>query len=346
MRKKAFDTFPMNLTEAQIERAVCDGAERLLGRASDEMRARFADASPDRAALVARLRAVLAKYMLRSSSDAPSASQVATPISMEAVAKFLDELHADDLCLVIACECGDDAAWSDLMERFGATIRSAARGSSANAEAAEELTQSIWAELYGLRARATGGTTGKLAHYSGRGSLGGWLRAVVGQLAIDRHRQSARFVQMETEADTERSAHEQEMKHGATQFTTALNPEHDYAAREAAAVLHAALAQSLQELRPEDRLLIKLYYFDNLRLREAGAVLGVHEATASRRLTNLHKQVRRSVTSVLIEKYGWTQAEVERSLEETAATLDGDLSRLLTNDKPPEKTATTRREAV
>ena len=40
-----------------------------------------------------------------------------------------------------------------------------------------------------------------LAYYSGRGSLGGWLRAVVSQLAIDEFRKQSKFVQIEEDRE-------------------------------------------------------------------------------------------------------------------------------------------------
>jgi len=62
--------------------------------------------------------------------------------------------------------------------------------------------------LHGLKVREDGKPAGKLAYYSGAGSLGGWLRAVVGQLAIDQHRRQSRLVQTEEDADLERMAHD------------------------------------------------------------------------------------------------------------------------------------------
>src|SRR6185312_16526282 len=90
--------------------------------------------------------------------------------------EFLDGLHADDLLLVMACEAGDQSAWSELFEGYGATVRSAARSTSSNEAMAEDVAQSIWAELPGLKMREDGRPSGKLAYYSGAGSLGGWLR--------------------------------------------------------------------------------------------------------------------------------------------------------------------------
>src|SRR5436305_13261970 len=113
----------------------------------------------------------------------------------------MDGLHADDLCLIVACERGDQQAWSDLVAQFGTTVRSAARSAAGNEDAAEDLAQSIWAELHGLRLRKDGRPASKLAYYSGRGSLAGWLRAVVAQLAVDQHRKSARLVQTADDAE-------------------------------------------------------------------------------------------------------------------------------------------------
>ena len=194
---------------------------------------------------------------------------------------------------------------------------------------AEDLAQSIWAELHGLKIRDDGQPTGKLAYYSGAGSLGGWLRAVVGQLAIDRHRKEARLVHPEEDADLDRLSRESEQESDGRVFHSLPTPEETLAKNLAGAAVEKALGRALQELEDEDRLLVKLYYFDGLRLREAGAVLGVHEATASRRLTRIHGDVRKRVETILVNENGWTQAEATRSLSQVAATLQMDVEPLL-----------------
>lgn len=302
----------------------------MLARASDA-HALEADA------LVPRVRAALEKYLLSTEPDAPAT----------VVNEFIDALHADDLCLIVACERGDQSAWSDLVERFGATVRSAARQAASNEDAAEDLAQSIWGELHGLRVRDDGRPAGKIAYYSGRGSLGGWLRAVVGQLAIDQHRKSARLVQTEEDADFDRLARDSQRGDESFSTTTtasAPDPERALSENRAARDVEAALALAVGELGAEDRLLVKLYYFDGLRLREAGAVLGVHEATASRRLTRVHAEVRRRVEAILIKEHGWTQSETARSLAEAAAHLDSDLELMLTTDASASEKRTQRGE--
>jgi len=296
----------------QIQKLLSAGAKRLLARASDCR-------SLDSQGLEARIRAALEKYLLRDDEDA----------SDQSIAEFIDGLQADDLCLIVACERGEETAWSDLVERFTPTVRSAARAASGNEEGAEDLAQSIWAELYGLRVREDGKPASKLAYYSGRGSLAGWLRAVVAQLAIDQHRKQSRTIQTEEDADFDRLSRDGD--DGRERFLAAgtVNPERAVSDKLAGADIQDALARSMAELSAEDRLLVKLYYIDGLRLREAGAVLGVHEATASRRLTKIHGQLRDRVESILIKDRGWTKAETKRSFAELALHLDADVEPML-----------------
>lgn len=302
----------MESISREIQTLVNEGAARLLTRAGDSR-------SLARDSLAPRISAAVEKYLLKNNPNTPKAE----------ISKFIDEMQADDLCLIIACESGDENAWNDLVERFTATVRSAARSASSNEDAAEDLAQSIWAELYGLRTKKDGKPASKLAYYSGRGSLAGWLRAVVAQLAVDVFRKQSRLVQTEEDTDLDRLAHDSNIGEGQPVLAGIPTPEESMSNRFAQTDMQQALNRAVQELAAEDRLLVKLYYFDNLRLREAGAVLGVHEATASRRLTRIQTDLRRRVAKILIDERGWTQAETEKSFAEVAQHLDTDLEGLL-----------------
>lgn len=305
----------MPATSSDIETVVNQAAERLLSRAADSR-------ALTPAALVPRLIVSVEKYLLRHDPN----------VSQQEVASFIDEMQADDLCLIVGCEAGDETAWNDLVERFSATVRSAARSASSNEDAAEDLGQSIWAELYGLRNRKDGKPASKLAYYSGRGSLAGWLRAVVAQLAVDTYRKQSRLVQAEEDVDLDRLAREAPMTELQTVVAgTGQNPEQAISNKFAEVDMQNALQMAIKELSADDRLLVKLYYFDNLRLHEAGKVLGVHEATASRRLTKAHSELRKRVGDILMTERGWTKAETERSFSEVAQHLDTDLEGLLRN---------------
>jgi RNA polymerase sigma-70 factor, ECF subfamily len=304
--------FSVETRRSDIEALLNEGAARLLARAEDNR-------SLSHHLLAARIGVAVAKYLLRDDPNAAAAE----------ISKFIDELQADDLCLIVACERGDEKAWSELVERFTPTVRSAARSASSSEDTAEDLAQSIWAELYGLRTRDDGRPASKLAYYSGRGSLAGWLRAVVAQLAIDMFRKQSKLVQTEEDADLDRLAQEVHVAQGQPALAGVQDPEKSLTNRFARTEMQQALSRSVQELNAEDRLLVKLYYFDNLRLREAGAVLGVHEATASRRLTRIQTDLRKRISEILVAERGWTKAEAERSFSEVGAQLDTDVEALL-----------------
>ncbi|MBL8181992.1 MAG: sigma-70 family RNA polymerase sigma factor [Blastocatellia bacterium] len=237
------------------------------------------------------------------------------------VKEFIGDIRADDLCLVIACERGDESAWSDLVANFDATVKSAARKITSNAEDAEDLASSIWAELYGLRTDADGNKKSKLAYYSGRGSLGGWLRAVVGQLAVDQFRKVSKFVQVEEDREFEILANEAAESNENGNSAHRTNPEQLYSEKQTSADVANALKAAIAGLDDEDRLIMKLYYFDDLKLKEIAATFGYHEATASRKLTRVQADIRKGVERELKSQHGWTDVEVRKYLSETAAGL-------------------------
>ena len=284
-----------------------ESIERLLGRASDSRGLTVRD-------LGLRVQLALGKYLFRDNSRPQPAE----------IKQFIDEIRADDLCLVIACEKGDGKAWEDLVENFDSTVKSAARKISANNEDAEDLASSIWAELYGLRQDAEGNKKSKLAYYSGRGSLAGWLRAVVSQLAVDQFRKQSKFVQAEDAREFENLANEAAASTNNNHshvVSHAYNPEELITEKRSTADVSAALRSAIEALEAEDKLILKLYYFDDLKLKDIAATFGYHEATASRKLVRVQSEIRKAVERGLRQQHGWTESEVKRHLADTAAKL-------------------------
>ncbi|NOT46221.1 MAG: sigma-70 family RNA polymerase sigma factor, partial [Acidobacteria bacterium] len=291
---------------------VADSIERLLGRASNSRSLSASD-------LAVRVQLVLGKYLFRDNAE-PQHTEIKA---------FIDEIRSDDLCLVIACERGDEKAWEDLVANFDSTVKSAARKISLNNDDAEDLASSIWAELYGLRQDADGNKKSKLAYYSGRGSLAGWLRAVVSQLAVDQFRKQSKFVQIEENREFENLANEAaENSNNHHVVSHADNPEEVLSAKQTAGDVSAALKAAVEMLEAEDKLIMKLYYFDNLKLKDIAAMFGYHEATASRKLVRVQSEIRKSVEKNLREHHGWAESEVKRYLSETATKLGLSVERL------------------
>ncbi len=294
----------MSAVPDKHKNTVREAIERMLSRAENARGLSGDD-------IAARVEGAVEKYLLRDNPNATNSE----------VKEFVDEIRSDDLCLIIACEQGDERAWEDLVANFDPTVKSAARKISSNAEDAEDLASSIWAELYGLRTDAEGNKKSKLAYYSGRGSLAGWLRAVVSQLAVDQYRKVSKFVQIEEDREFENLANEALNGDGPHLGAHNENPEDILSEQRTAADVSVALRTAIAELEAEDRLILKLYYFDDLKLKDIAATFGYHEATASRKLTRVQSQIRKGVERQLTAKHGWTESEVKKYLAETAAKL-------------------------
>ena len=303
----------MNSAVEKYQNTIDEAIARLISRAENSRGLKIAD-------LQIRVNATLTKYLFKLDENASGAD----------VKNFIDEIRADDLCLIIACESGNESAWGDLVSSFDATVKSAARKYAKNAEDAEDLAGSIWAELYGLKRDADGKLKSKLSYYSGRGSLGGWLRAVTNQLAIDNFRKESKFVQIEEAREFENLANESsENSENAKVVHGSDNPEENFSRRQTEKDVSAALKQAINELEAEDKLILKLYYFDDLKLKDIGATLGFHEATASRKLVRIQTEIRKSVEKNLQTKHGWRKDEVKRHQADAASKLGINFEKLL-----------------
>lgn len=291
-----------------------EATARIISRAENSRGLTIAELRP-------RIVSALEKYLLRDNEN----------VSAPEIKAFIDELRADDLCLILACEKSDETAWNDLATNFDATVKSAARKISSNNEDAEDLASSIWAELYGLKHDREGKLKSKLSYYSGRGSLGGWLRAVVSQLAIDGFRKQSKFVQIEETREFENLANKSAEKNETSNLVAhTKTPEEIFSEKQTSKDVSKALKQAIAELEAEDKLILKLYYFDDLKLKDIGQTLGFHEATASRKLVRVQTEIRKSVEKILRNEHGWSEEEVKRYLSETASKLGINFEKLLT----------------
>lgn len=297
----------------KYQNTIDEAIARLISRAENSRGLTLAD-------LRKRVELALKKYLFKTDENAGGAE----------VKSFIDEMRADDFCLIVACENGIESAWADLVKNFDGAVKSAARKYAKNAEDAEDLAGSIWAELYGLKKDADGKLKTKLSYYSGRGSLAGWLRAVTNQLAVDQFRKESKFVQIEESREFENLANESsENSENAKIVQGSDNPEENFTQKQTQAEVAEALKQAINELEAEDKLILKFYYFDDLKLKDIGATLGFHEATASRKLVRIQAEIRKSVEKILQKQHGWQPDEVKRHLADAASKLGMNFENLL-----------------
>jgi RNA polymerase sigma-70 factor (ECF subfamily) len=229
------------------------------------------------------------------------------------VSELLTSLNCDDLCLAVACAKGDESAWEDFFREYRSYLLSIARTVAQDAATAEHLADSTFAELYGLR-KCGGERVSKFLFYSGRGSLRGWLRAVVLQLAADMHRQYSRFVQTEEDGEMDRLNYANHGERSSIEIT--------FIRDRYRAAVSDALGRAIAQLEPRERLLLALYYYDELTLRQIGQMFNVHEATVSRWIARAQKRTRKFVEKSLARDHRFNRREISEAIELAAEQLD------------------------
>src|SRR5215831_5037518 len=260
------------------------------------------------------------------------------PVSSEArqnVSDLIRSLNCNDLCMAIACASGDETAWEDFYREYRGFMISIARSVTQDASAAEQLADSTFAELYGLR-ESGGVRVSKFSFYSGRGSLRGWLRAVVFQLSADIYRKTGRFVQTDEPED---------MEHLAAAPATQAAIETDLVSEQYHVAVCGSLRNALDSLETRERLLLAYYYYDEMTLREIGKLFDVHEATICRWLAKIQKRARKLVEKSLAQDHHFNRTQVKEALQLAAERLDANLGDCLVKSVQSEAEAVAGKQA-
>ncbi len=245
-------------------------------------------------------------------------SKHATAISSETeVRTFFLSLRVDELALARACAAGVNSAWEIFLTRFREKLYLSALRIAREDSAARELADTLYADLYGTSTR-DGQRVSKLASYTGRGSLEGWLRTVLAQEYVNRYRRTRKLVSLDEEAEE------------GVQFR-APEPDPVPAADQR---LAQATDEAIASLSGEDRMVLSAYYLDGRTLAEIARMLGVHESTISRKLDKLAKSLRKQIVAALGRR-GMSRRQAEEALEVDVRDLQVDIRRSLAQESSP-----------
>ncbi|MGO9647008.1 MAG: RNA polymerase sigma factor [Terriglobales bacterium] len=227
-------------------------------------------------------------------------------------------LRVEELALARACAAGHERAWEVFLTRYREKLYNIAGYIAKESSAARELADSIYADLYGTNTRE-GKRNSKLASYTGRGSLEGWLRTVMAQEFVNRYRRQRRTVSLDEESEE------------GTQFAAPnLEPAVAVDPR-----VETATDQALAELSSEDKFVLASYFLDSRTLAEIARALHVHESTISRKVDKLAKSLRKRILAGL-GKQGMSRRQAEEALEVDVRDLRVNLrSRLVQETASP-----------
>jgi len=224
-------------------------------------------------------------------------------------------LRAEELVLARACAAGHEHAWEVFLTRYREKLYDVAGYITKESSTARELADSIYAELYGTATR-DGQRTSKLASYTGRGSLEGWLRTVMVQEHVNRYRRQRRLVSLDEE--TEEGS---QFATPATEAAIAVDPR-----------VEAATDEVLVALPPEDRYVLASYFLDERTLAEIARTLGVHESTISRKVDKLAKSLRKQILAALGRR-GMSRRQAQEALEVDVRDLRVNIRSRLAQEK-------------
>jgi RNA polymerase sigma-70 factor, ECF subfamily len=227
---------------------------------------------------------------------------------------FLLTLRVEELALARGCAAGHNAAWDLFLIRYREKLYQAALRIAREDSAARELADTLYAELYGITSR-DGERVSKLASFTGRGSLEGWLRTVLAQEFVNRYRKTKRLVSLDEEGEegSQFAAPEPE-----------ISPQVD-------SRLEFATDSALAALSAEDRMVLASYYIDGRTLAEIARMLGVHESTISRKVDKLAKSLRKKIMAGLMQS-GMSRRQADEAMEVDVRDVRIDIRRSLAQE--------------
>jgi RNA polymerase sigma-70 factor, ECF subfamily len=205
-------------------------------------------------------------------------------------------IHYEDLFLAMGCSRQDKVSWEYFADEYIPLLRKFATQACSDSGEGEDLAQEIIVKMLKEGNRMSG--------YSGRGSLAGWLRATVAHAAVDRFRRASRLVSLEDSLHN--GAPADWMGTGEADNEESLDSRWG-------PIVSNALSESISMLAARDRLVLGLYYLRGISLLAIGRQFKIHEATVSRWIERLRRNIRKRLEIDLRKKHG-LRADDIRSL--------------------------------
>ncbi|HEU4410222.1 MAG TPA: sigma-70 family RNA polymerase sigma factor [Polyangiaceae bacterium] len=251
---------------------------------------------------------------LRSMIEAARAAWPDVELSDEAFVRFvasklpvvteveesLRALHTADLYLACGCARGEARALARFELACGPPIERALDRLRVPTQQRVEIRQQVRQRLLAPRPNLEGGAPlpPRIADFSGRGSLGSWVRVVAAREAVERVRRQGR----------EQPTEDDEL---ARRLEPDAGPELVHLKQLYRDEFKAAFAEAIAALPKRDRALLRQHALDGLSIDRLAALYDIHRATAARRV----EAARRAV-------FEQTRLSLGRRLRVSAEELD------------------------
>lgn len=229
-------------------------------------------------------------------------------------ADALCQVHASDLFLACACARGDPAA----LRHFDRLLQGQAGPTLVRFAPAPAFIDEVLQELRQRLLVAAVGTEARIAAYSGRGPLGGWLRVAMVRAALNlRLRRQDRPA-----ADA-----------GAIERAPAAPLEDDtelgFIKARYRGAFREAVQAALAGMPAEQRSLLRHHFLDGLTLEEVAAEHRLSRATVVRRIAAARRDIMAQIERLMTERLGLAGAELRSLIGLLRSRLDVSVSHVM-----------------
>jgi RNA polymerase sigma-70 factor (ECF subfamily) len=222
-----------------------------------------------------------------------------------------DGEHADDVYLACACASGEPAALAAFDLHFLTAVPHFIARIDPSPTLADELKQILREHLL----MASAGARPRIAEYSGRGSLGGWLRVI----AVRRVHRLRRHRVDDSPSDEAVVAQ---------LVATTPTPEIALLRARYGAQMADAIKSAIAAMPARDRTLLKLHALDGLTIDELCGFYDVHRATVARWIARLRQQLFDEAAGTIRKLLGLDTAEADSLCRALGSQLDVSLGGL------------------
>jgi RNA polymerase sigma-70 factor len=229
----------------------------------------------------------------------------------------LESPHLAELYLACACLHGIPSAISAFEQNYLTKLPKLLGERRHSAAALDEICQLTRVKIL----VPTSHGPPKIAEYTGKGSLQGWVRATALRISI-----------RQQEANNPGAGEDSEdildmlPEPGAA-------PDMDVIRKRHQPDLRKAMQEAFALLSADDSYLLRLYYVDKLSMYKLAELLKVSQPTISRRLADAREQVYKETRRLLQQRLGLSQPDFQSLMKLIDSQFDVRISQLL--GKPP-----------
>lgn len=208
--------------------------------------------------------------------------------------------HLEDVRLARRCADGDAEALAELDRRYRGEFAGALSRLQLTASEIDDVTQAVRERLF---------VHGRIRDYAGRGSLAGFLRAVIVRAGIDHRRARRPVAGLDDEPLVDALA--------ATD-----DPEVEALRRRFIGPFRAAFREAVRALPPDERNALRLNAVEGLNIAQIGALYGVHRATVARWIAHAREAISGRTRRRLEEQLGLSKRDLDSLLYLCSSRLE------------------------